>query len=150
MEITTTILIIGIISIYAVPRLMNISSFKTSIFLKQLSNSIIYAQDMAIGSGCHVEINITSNSLTLKLRNNCKSGDFTRDIQDPFYKKNNYIQNTPNNTNLSTNNFPIYFDHNGQARLISTNNIVNANLTITGENLQKTIYIYGENGSIEQ
>jgi hypothetical protein len=128
---------------------MNISSFKTSIFFKQLSNSLIYAQDMAIGSGCHVKINITSSSLTLKSRDNCKSGDFNRDIQDPFYKKNNYIQNAPNNTNLSTNNFPIYFDHNGQARLISTNNITNANLTITGNNLQETIYIYGENGSIE-
>ncbi len=146
---TTTILILGIISIYSIPRLMNVSSFKTSIFLKQLSNSLIYAQDIAMGSGCHIEINIASNSLTLKLRNNCKNGDFTRDIQDPFYKNTYYIQNAPNNTTLSTNNFPIYFDHNGQARLISTNNITNANLTITGNNLQETIYIYGENGSIE-
>lgn len=147
-EITMTILIVSIITTYAITRLADLNGFKTVLFFKQVHSSLTYAQDMAMSSGCHIAINVTLNSLELKLRNSCQSGDFLLNIQDPFYRKDYYIQNAPNNVNLATNNFPIYFDHNGQARLTSTNNVINANLTITGKNLQETIYINGENGSI--
>lgn len=149
-EVIMTILILSIISVYTIPRLANIDNFKISIFLRQVYSSLMYAQEIAMGSGCHVSVNINSNNLELKLRNNCQNGDFSRNIQDPFYKKDYYIQNVPNNVYLTTNNFPIYFDHNGQIRLISTNNIAIASLTITANNLQEIIYINGENGLISK
>lgn len=148
-EIVMSILILSILSVYSIPRLMNFHTFKASIFFKQIYNSILYAQEKAIGSGCHVEINVTPYSLTLKLRSNCRTGEFSADIQDPFYRKSYYMQNTPNDTTLSNNNFPIYFDHNGQARLTSTDVISTASVTINGPDLQETIYINGDNGSVE-
>jgi hypothetical protein len=49
---------------------------------------------------------------------------------------------------MTYTNFPLYFDQNGQGKLVSNNNITNATLTVTGGGINTITNIKGAQGQI--
>ena len=139
----------SILSYYAVPKLLIFNSFTESVLHKKILNSLIYAQTRAMYSGCHVAINISQNSFSLKLRSSCRDGQFLLPVKDPNNPEEDYIIMMPTDIVLDSINFPMYFDHNGQGRLVSNNHITNSALMLNGSKLQKEINIIGNNGIIQ-
>jgi len=63
-ELVVVLVLIAIISAYAIPRLP-ISSFKETGFFQQAIATIRFGQKLAISSGCNVQVQISSTSCTL-------------------------------------------------------------------------------------
>lgn len=63
-ELVITLLVVGILAAIAIPRL-DITGFRERGFVQQSLAAVRYAQKQAIGSGCHVEVNITSAGCNL-------------------------------------------------------------------------------------
>ncbi len=67
-ELVMTLLLIGILAVYAAPKL-DISFFRNTNFFLQAISSIRYAQKQAIASGCHVEVNINASACNVAWSN---------------------------------------------------------------------------------
>lgn len=149
-ELTTTIIIISILASLGLPKILEQKNFIESIFNKKIFHSLLFAQNMAISSGCHIAIILNTDFLELYLRNSCKTGNFNQNILDPTNLPNIYRVTIPSNLSLNSSNFPIYFDHNGQARSVNTNAISDSNINIEGGKFNYSISIHGFNGKIEE
>ena len=64
-ELVVVILVISILAAYVIPKL-NLDSFRESGFVQQSTAAIRYGQKQAIGSGCEVNVSITSTACTLQ------------------------------------------------------------------------------------
>ena len=141
-ELVMVIVIIGILAVNAIPKFLNVTNLIGNTYYKDVLASIRYAQKIAVAMGCDVQVNYTSNSLTLNARANCTTGSFTQNIQDPAFGRNNFIRTAPNGTTISSVTFPIYFDSLGRAKNSASSNISNASITVGAI----TINIVGETG----
>lgn len=65
-ELVVIISLIGILAAYAAPRFFSSSSFQGRRFFDQVENAVRYARQVAIASGCPVQMTLASNSFTLK------------------------------------------------------------------------------------
>ena len=91
-ELVVVIVLAAILSVFVAPRL-DIGFFRKTGFFQQAHASIRYAQKMAIGSGCHTEINITAGGCTLRWSNpsavpNCPAD--AQSIPNPATGQNNF------------------------------------------------------------
>lgn len=66
-ELIMTMVIVGILAVYAAPRFLGSSVFQSRGFSDQVQASLRYAQKVAIAQHRFVCVNIASNSLTLSL-----------------------------------------------------------------------------------
>ena len=149
MELLATLTIISILGFSILPKTLETQPFTEKIYIKKILHSILYAQNFAMNSGCHTSVSITNSSFEFKLRDSCNTGAFNYKLKDPNNHNNPYIIIPLIGINLNSNNFPLYFDQNGQARSIDNNNIVNSTIIIQGTKIQQTINITGNNGVIE-
>lgn len=148
-ELTTTIIITGIVTCLILPKILEQKDFVESTLNKKIFNSLIFAQNMAMYSGCHVAVVNNIENLRLYLRDNCRSGSFNQNVADPNNSANIYQIVFPKNLSLHSNNFTIYFDHNGQARSVNTDAISDFSLNMEGGKFAYSININGFNGSID-
>ena len=147
-ELVLTILLISILAATALPRFFSNKVFEQDLFEKQLAVTLSYAQNLAVGSGCHIAVTNNATSITLNLRNGCTTGSFTNIVHDPNNVNLPLIKTAPNHITLTSNNFPIYFNEAGQARQTINDRIANSNLFITGAEKTTTITIKGSTGRI--
>jgi MSHA pilin protein MshC len=141
-ELVMVVVIIGILAINAIPKLLNVTSLIGNTYYKDVLASIRYAQKIAVGMGCDVQVNYSINSITLNTRASCTTGSFTQNITDPAFGGSTFIRTAPNGTTISSVSFPIYFDSLGRAKNSASNNISNASITVGAT----TINIIGETG----
>lgn len=141
-ELVTVILVIGIISVMAVPKLFNTSSYRARFFYDDVLSSFRYAQKLALSSGCHIQVSTTSTTLTLNKRASCTSGTFTVAVRDPTAGATTYVQTAPSGVTISTTDTPLYFDSMGRCRRSSDASIASYTVTVGG----KVINIIGESG----
>lgn len=64
MELIVVIVLLGILAAFAFPRL-NILGYQQTGFFQQSLAAIRYAQQQAIGSGCHVQVTISTSGCNL-------------------------------------------------------------------------------------
>lgn len=147
-ELILSILLTALIAYNVVPRFFNAVIFRQNLFVQNATSSLLYAQNLAMGSGCHISVTLTTTTMTLNLRSGCTTGTFTNTVQDPSNIANSFVKTVPTGVTLTNTNFPLYFDQNGQGRLVSTNNTTNATLNVTGSGLTTTINIKGNTGQI--
>lgn len=140
-ELTLVIVIIGILSVVVVPKFASVNVFSQRTYFDEVLSSIRYAQKIAVGMGCEVRVSITSSSLTLNLRANCRSGNFTQGVRDPANFSSTFTKFAPTGIALASGSLPIYFDRLGRAHN-SGGAIANASLTVGS----RTIQIIGETG----
>ncbi len=143
-DLIFTITIVGVIGINVVPRFLQASAFNQKVFVQQVINALAYAQNLAIGTGCHIAVNTTYTNITFNLRQNCTAGAFNLSVFDPENINNAFVVTAPYNISITTINFPIYFDTNGLVNSIVTGAATNAILNINSQ----TISIIGNTGLI--
>lgn len=134
-ELVLILVIIGILSAYAIPRFFNPTAFNERFYYDSVKSLLRSAQKMSIASGCHTQVNATTNNIHATQRASCTTGGFTISIQ---------AITVSDDIALTTNNFPIYFNSLGQA-INSTNDVVtDGSININS----RTITIVGNTGLI--
>lgn len=137
------IVIVGVLSVSALPKFFSVLSFSTPFFVTESLNSLRYAQKVAIGMGCDVEVSSASNTLTLRLRQNCSTGTFSVDLRDPSSGASSYVKQAPSGVSISAPNFPIYFDPLGRAHR-SSGAILDTDMVVAS----RTLRVIGETGYV--
>jgi len=64
-ELIMVIVILGILSVSALPKFFEKNSFAERAFFSDTLNALRYAQKLAVATGCSVQVSISSNSYTL-------------------------------------------------------------------------------------
>lgn len=64
-ELIVVIILAGIIAAYAIPRL-NLDGFRAQGFEQQATAAIRYGQKQAIGSGCNINVSISTSACTVQ------------------------------------------------------------------------------------
>ena len=139
-ELTSIVIIVGILSAIALPKFFDTLKFSSRTYFDEALNSIRYAQKLAIGMGCEVQVATTATSLTLAVRDSCRTGNFNTTIKDPITRQD-FIKTAPANVSIASTDMPIYFDRLGRAHN-SLGTITNATVSINSKN----IIIVGETG----
>lgn len=134
LELILVVVIIGLLAV-AAPRYFKIEEYNLLVFTRASLGALRHAQKVAIGMGCHVQVSATADTISLKLRESCTTGDFNKDIANPDTKVLDYSIKAPSGIVMVATNFPIYFDragrvHNntgdiGEAQLLVNTNIIN-------------------------
>jgi len=73
-EVIMVIVILGILSITALPKFFQKSTFAEHAFFTDTLNAVRYAQKLAVATGCKVKVAISSDSYTLTRQGNSSSG----------------------------------------------------------------------------
>jgi MSHA pilin protein MshC len=141
-ELVMVVSIVAILAVNAVPKFLNTISISSGVYYKDVLESIRYAQKVAVGMGCDVQVSYTSTTITLNTRSSCTSGSFTQNIKDPALSGSTFVRTAPSGTTLSSTTFPIYFDRLGQAKNSASGIVSNASITVGGT----TINVVGETG----
>ncbi len=148
-ELILAILLTALIAYNVVPRFFNTVVFAQNLFVQQVTGTLLYAQNLAMGSGCHISIATTTTTLKLQLRSGCTTGTFsTNSVQDPSNVGIWYTRTVPTGVTITSTNFPMYFDNNGQGRLVSSNNTVNSTITVVRSGLSTIVNVKGNTGYI--
>lgn len=92
-----TIVIVGIVSATALPKLFNFSTYQQRTFFDDTLNAIRYAQKLAVATACNVQVAIAGNQFTLTRpaadRSRCTStsaSDFTQAVTRPGSGESSY------------------------------------------------------------
>jgi len=65
-ELIIVLMILGITAAVALPRFVNIDSFRTRGYYDEVAGAVRYAQKLAVASGCNVRFAVSSNSYSLQ------------------------------------------------------------------------------------
>lgn len=77
-ELVVVILLLGILAAVALPRFVDIDSFRVRAAYDEVAGAVRYAQKLAVASGCSVQVETTANSYTLRQPSpNCNSSNFS-------------------------------------------------------------------------
>jgi MSHA pilin protein MshC len=148
-EIVMTLVIVGVLSVVAAPRFFSTITYQRQVYYDEVLNSIRYARTLAVASGTHIQVSLTSTSIMLQRRTEggtCTTGTVFTNITDPAMRSTSYVKTAPGTITLSSSaNWPIYFDGLGRAFRASNCTLLspNATVTVSGGN---TITILGETG----
>lgn len=83
-ELIITLIILGLVSAYALPRFFDLQRFDDRGFYTEVLNAIRYAQQYAVASNCDVQVTLTTNSFSLQRRDNTNcSGGFNTAVLSP-------------------------------------------------------------------
>lgn len=141
-ELIMTLVVVGIISTTALPKLFDVKVYQQRTFYDDTLNALRYAQKLAIGSACNVQFSITGNQFSLMLpnnRNNCtstNSASFTRSIVRPGSGEASY---TGSLAGITLSDMTLYFVAKGNASSNATINIGSGQITV----VQDTGFVYG-------
>lgn len=100
-ELVTVLVILGLISAYALPRFFDLQRFDDRGFYTEVLNATRYAQQYAVATNCDVKITLNSNDYNLKLHDgtNC-SGAFNTPVLSPV-SYGNAFANTNSSVTIS-------------------------------------------------
>jgi hypothetical protein len=117
-----------------------------------VKNTIRYARKLAIASGQSIYVSVTSSSITLQVMtpgSSCGVGMTFSAIMDPVSNTSGYTRAAPGTTILTySSDFPIYFNHKGQA-LNASNCAISSGLVTIGVTGLSTMTLYPHTGFIQ-
>lgn len=67
-ELVVIILTLGILAVYAIPRVFDLDSYRTRAAYDEVAGAVRYAQKLAVASGCEVQVVISANGYALQQR----------------------------------------------------------------------------------
>jgi len=100
-EIIMVLIIIGLISAYALPRFFDLQRFDDRGFYTEVINATRYAQQYAVATNCDVQVSLNANSFSLERRDNTNcTGGFNTAVLSPvtlgaFANSNTNVTITP-------------------------------------------------------
>ena len=75
-ELVTVILLLGILSVFALPRFFNLDGYQTRAAYDEVVGAVRYAQKLAVASGCPVRVQLAAGGYSLQQRADCDTGIF--------------------------------------------------------------------------
>ena len=115
-ELVAIIVLIAILAVVAYPRMGSQANFSGATFRQELLSAALYAQNLAIASGCEVQfsVDVTADSYQLLERsggNNtrCGSGAFATAVFNPAQGSASYNGNAPTGVDITAGT-SLYFD----------------------------------------
>ena len=83
-ELIIVLIILGLISAYALPRFFDLQRFDDRGFYTEVVNATRYGQQYAVATNCDVQVTFTSNSFSLLRRDNSNcTGGFNTAVLSP-------------------------------------------------------------------
>lgn len=142
-EVTLIIVILGIISATAIPKLFAVQAYQQRGFFDDTLNAIRYAQKLAVATGCNVQVSISGNQFELKRpaaadRSLCASttaGDFTLAVSRPGSGETSY---QGSQSGVTINDTSLYFSAKGTASADATITVGDRQISV----LQATGFVY--------
>lgn len=126
------------------PRFLGHSEFRERFFADEVRAALSYAQELAVASGCEVQLTLDASGYRLRQRTSCSSGAFTRDVLHPATGASGYSAALPTGLSLTSTVSPLVFDALGRAR-DSMGNVVDTTVSIAS----RTISVTGETGFVQ-
>lgn len=120
-ETVLLISIIGILSVTAAPRFMDLAATDARIFHRETLAALRYARKLAVASHCPVEFDFTSSGFGVLQRLSCTSGAYSQAVFDPTSGAPGYSETAQNGVTLTSSLDPLYFDALG--RVVDGSNV---------------------------
>ena len=89
-ELITVIVLLGILSVFAVGRLSSPDQFAVKGFFNDTVNAVRFAQKLAVSTGCDVQVNMTALGYQLRQSSTCTASDFSLVVDNPANRSNLY------------------------------------------------------------
>jgi len=101
-ELITVIVLLSILAVVAFGRLGSLSQFDSRAYYQDVVGALQYAQKLAVGTGCQVQVTFTSNSYALHQRQTgCTTGAYTRPVMNPAARGSHYQADAPDGVAIS-------------------------------------------------
>ena len=100
-ELVAVIVLVSILAVAATGRIGSFSGFESRGFFDDTVAAMRYAQKLAISTGCNVQFTITAASYALAQRDDCDTGDYTRNVLNPVDRTNHYTATAPTGITIS-------------------------------------------------
>ncbi len=77
-ELVVIMLVLGILSAYVAPKFFNLDDYRSRAAYDEMAGALRYAQKLAVGTGCEVQVTVAGNSYALQQHStDCTTGGFT-------------------------------------------------------------------------
>lgn len=138
-ELIIVIVVMGVISVVVAPRFFDKDAYKSRGFYELSLTALRYAHKLAMGTGCHTQVNFSATGVTVKQRDNCTSGAFSVDVKHPGNPDQLFSESE---TGVSIGSLSIFFDGAGRPYDSGTGVLLTApvSLTIDTRSLQVQPY----------
>ncbi len=114
-ELVVVLVILAILASAAAPRFFGRREFDERFFSDDLLGALRFAQKLAVGSGCDVQVTVTASDYTLLQRTGCRTGAFSLAVAQPGGADGAYARSAPGGTAVASSTSPIVFDPLGRA-----------------------------------
>lgn len=141
-ELIAVIVVLGIVSAMALPRLTDRSAFQARGFEDEVLAALRHARALAVASGCAVQVSIAGNGYTLNQQTGCDVGGFTLAVPDPATQAPIYAGAAPVGITL---NGPASFVFTTRGEVTVAGAPANVVLNVGG-NANRTITVFGTTG----
>ena len=148
-ELIVVVLLLGILSVFALGRLFDQNQFAARGFFDDTVNAVRFAQKLALSSGCDVQVSLIPASPSVAARyvlnqraTSCVLGDFTRPVPNPANRANDYQNNAPDG--LIVPAITITFNSRGLAVAGSDTTV-----TMTGGGVNYIFRVIAETGLVD-
>ncbi len=127
-ELVVVILLLGILAAFALPRFVDLDTFRGSAAYNEVAAALRYAQKLAVASGCEVQVSISGNSYALQQRaSSCTSGAFATVSGHPV------SSGSPANISLSSTPSSFIFDAMGRSSAAVTVSVGGESISVVRE-----------------
>mgnify|MGYP000049147144 CR=1 FL=1 len=89
-ELITVIVLLGILSVFAVGRLMSPDQFAVKVFFNDTVNAVRFAQKLAVGTGCDVQVRMSVAGYQLRRSSACTANNFNVLVNNPANRSKDY------------------------------------------------------------
>jgi MSHA pilin protein MshC len=89
-ELITVIVLLGILSVFALGRLLSPDQFAVKGFFNDTVNAARFAQKLAVGTGCDVQVKMTMSGYQLLRSSACAANNFDTLVDNPANRSKRY------------------------------------------------------------
>jgi MSHA pilin protein MshC len=141
-ELLTVIVLLGILSVFALGRFFGPDQFAVRGFFNDTVNAVQFAQKLAIVSGCDVRVTTLATGYQLDQSSTCTANDFSEPVKNPANRGNDYQNfNIPSGFTLDV--ATITFNARG------TLDTANVNIDMTDGTTTFSFDVYAQTGLVD-
>jgi len=114
-ELAVVLILVGVLSGTTMVRFFSSTKFKEDFYLEETAAALRYAQMLAVGSGCDVQVDFNpalNQDIVLKQKAGCTGGALV-DIVHPGTTAAQYVVDLPARITVTSDMDPILFDGSG-------------------------------------
>lgn len=142
------ILLLGILSVFALGRLFDQNQFAARGFFDDTVAAVRFAQKFALSSGCDVQVSLSEDGYVVNQRaTSCGVGSFTRAVANPANRANPYRNGKV--AGLAVSEVVITFDARGLPVTADDIPADDISVTMTGPGVNYNFTVFAETGLVQ-